>query len=102
MNPYITEFERAQIHSSFRYRRKEKAPKPPPKYKNDGGKWGYKDYRRIKANKKSCCELCGYPHGLENHHKDRNTRNSAPENLMTLCKTCHHFIHNRIRELSAT
>ena len=99
MSRYITDEQRAEIHASFRYRRAKHKPKPPPIYKKDGGKWGYKDYKTIKKNKKSSCELCGYTLGLECHHKDRDTRNSSPENLITLCKTCHMFIHKRIRQV---
>jgi hypothetical protein len=40
------------------------------------------------------CELCGAPATLV-HHKDQNTYNNAPENLMCLCHKCHRHVHPR-------
>ena len=34
------------------------------------------------------------------HHKDGNKRNHHPENLITLCKSCHGTIHGKIGLLS--
>lgn len=60
-----------------------------PRYKNDGGKWGYKDYRQIRKLKKDRCELCGTKKKLTLHHIDKNPRNPNPSNLITVCMKCH-------------
>lgn len=69
-------------------------------YKNDGGKWGYKDYRRYIILRKRTCESCGANGkkiksiNLHIHHIDGNPRNPDPSNLQTLCSRCHRNIHN--------
>ena len=41
------------------------------------------------------CERCGVEISCECHHKDRNIRNNADDNLQALCSRCHHEIHRR-------
>jgi 5-methylcytosine-specific restriction endonuclease McrA len=59
--------------------------------------YGCTEYRYIaKRNKELVCEVCGYckiPEVLQVHHKDRNRKNSAVENLEILCPTCHEEHH---------
>ncbi len=40
-------------------------------------------------NLKSACERCGCGSDLGLHHTDENRSNNAPENLETLCASCH-------------
>jgi 5-methylcytosine-specific restriction endonuclease McrA len=43
------------------------------------------------------CRICGASDGessLHVHHVDRNTRNMAHSNLVTLCLNCHHQVHS--------
>lgn len=68
-----------------------------PRYKKDGGKWGYKDYRKLKSIKKTKCTKCGSKKNLVLHHKDKNTRNSQPSNLTTICQKCHISIYHTQR-----
>ena len=66
-----------------------------PRYKKDGGKQGYKDYRKCRKLIKDCCEICGAKDRLEIHHKDKNKKNSSAENIITLCRKCHlEYGHN--------
>ncbi len=44
---------------------------------------------------KSTCEICGTTKDLEVHHKDKNHNNNNPNNLMTVCSSCHQQIHNQ-------
>jgi endogenous inhibitor of DNA gyrase (YacG/DUF329 family) len=44
-------------------------------------------------NQKIACEICGSQSRLGLHHKDRNRTNNSPENLQTLCPTCHTRLH---------
>lgn len=46
-----------------------------------------------KAHLKSACETCGSKSRLGLHHKDRDRMNNSPENLQTLCPTCHTRLH---------
>ena len=64
-------------------------------YKKDGGKWGYKDYRKIQTKQKERCDVCGVTKNLIIHHKDKNKRNSNWDNLMTVCKSCHKTLHKK-------
>ena len=46
-------------------------------------------HRRAQQFLGSKCETCETTMDLLVHHKDRNNTNNAPENLMTLCRSCH-------------
>lgn len=43
------------------------------------------------------CEMCGYTPffrvALDVHHRDGDKNNNEPENLMTLCASCHRELH---------
>jgi DNA-directed RNA polymerase subunit RPC12/RpoP len=43
------------------------------------------------------CEMCGhhpfFQGSLDVHHRDGDRSNNDPENLMTLCATCHRELH---------
>ncbi len=41
------------------------------------------------------CEKCGQP-ATDRHHKDGNTFNNEPANLMALCRRCHMLIDGRL------
>lgn len=51
----------------------------------------------IKRSSKLACERCGdaRPEVLEVHHRDRNRKNNADENLETVCASCHSLEHRR-------
>ena len=53
-------------------------------------KTGSGGYRRWT---KSVCEKCGSQNFLCAHHKDRDRSNNVPENIETLCKSCHQKEH---------
>lgn len=43
------------------------------------------------------CATCGTAETLQVHHLDKNPANNKPENLMTLCRSCHtkwHWTHD--------
>jgi hypothetical protein len=46
------------------------------------------------------CKTCGKNHSIVCHHIDKNKQNNNPDNLITLCRSCHSKIHeyqNRLR-----
>ena len=43
---------------------------------------------------KDSCEICGSTCGLEVHHKNKDRENNEPNNLLTVCESCHQRIHN--------
>ena len=46
-----------------------------------------------------CCESCGSTEQRQRHHLDQNPRNNSPENLQTLCASCHakwHWAHGKL------
>lgn len=55
---------------------------------------------RVRHLKKDNCEMCGTKDRLTHHHKDRNWANDSPDNLMTLCNSCHTSLHHAAGEIS--
>jgi len=49
----------------------------------------------VRDQMKVACERCGATHPLELHHLDQDPLNCQPENLMTLCISCHNAWHVR-------
>jgi len=49
---------------------------------------------RARKHLKTACEACGQETSLHAHHLDQDIANNAPENIQTLCKTCHDFWHS--------
>jgi hypothetical protein len=41
----------------------------------------------------AACELCGSKLRLGLHHRDNDRTNNSPENLQTLCPSCHTSLH---------
>lgn len=50
-------------------------------------------YKRAGVVKKTSCEHCGVSTNLDIHHIDENPTNNAPENIKTLCDSCHTKLH---------
>lgn len=48
---------------------------------------------RFRDHMKNVCERCGSRKFLCGHHKDRDRSNNEPENIETLCKSCHQKEH---------
>lgn len=69
------------------------------KYHYDSSKKGQKimkeDTCKYHKHIKSQCELCSTESNLEVHHKDVNRENNHPDNLITLCKSCHGRVHSK-------
>lgn len=53
------------------------------------------DTSRYQKYIKSSCEICGATKDLEVYHKDKNHSNNNPNNLMTVCSSCHQKVHNQ-------
>src|SRR6266705_2731436 len=53
-------------------------------------------HSRRKANKslKPACEECWSTGKRHQHHRDENPHNNDPQNLKTLCVTCHRLAHS--------
>jgi len=49
---------------------------------------------RVRHLRKSHCERCGTSDSLSTHHINRNWRDNRPENLQTLCASCHTSLHH--------
>lgn len=45
--------------------------------------------RSIKERDHYTCQVCGEQEDLMIHHIDYNKKNSDPDNLVTLCRSCH-------------
>lgn len=48
--------------------------------------------RMMKISADPLCQRCGAAASLV-HHKDRNTRNSMEDNLLSMCAPCHDIEH---------
>lgn len=65
---------------------------------NTRGNWGDSStakHREASKMAKPSCEKCGKLHRwLHVHHLDGDYRNNSPENLQTLCPSCHKLAHS--------
>lgn len=50
-----------------------------------------KEYQKYN---KGYCEICGSTFQVEIHHIDKNHSNNYPENLISVCKSCHGGLHH--------
>jgi len=41
------------------------------------------------------CEICGYTHVLDIHHKDEDKLNNNLSNIIMLCPNCHMLVHRK-------
>lgn len=48
---------------------------------------------RARKHLQSHCESCGETRQLNAHHVDQDITNNEPENIQTLCRWCHDFLH---------
>lgn len=53
------------------------------------------DTKQYRKHKKDRCEVCGTTSELQVHHIDFDRENNSPDNLITLCQTCHMRVHNQ-------
>lgn len=60
---------------------------------NKGG-WRW----RARLQRKTSCELCESQKNLQVHHKNKILSDNAPENLQTLCASCHNTLHWKERK----
>jgi len=54
---------------------------------------------RARKHLKNSCEACGERRRRIAHHVDQDKANNQPENIQTLCKWCHDFLHSTARRL---
>ena len=58
--------------------------------------------RRTSRYRGSNCENCGTSTPLHGHHIDGNLDNDSPQNIQTLCASCHATHHHRARRAGLT
>ena len=56
---------------------------------------------RARKHLKRSCEACGERRQLQAHHVDQNNANNEPQNIQTLCKWCHNFLHATAKRIGA-
>ncbi len=61
--------------------------------KDDPNRVRWVFHRLAREHLKDTCAICGCSDNLQVHHLDRNIRNNSPENLQTLCQSCHMKLH---------
>jgi hypothetical protein len=59
-------------------------------------------HQRARKLRGTFCEFCGAMTRLQAHHKDWNVQNNSPENIQTLCISCHASYHHRVRRAGVT
>ncbi len=50
--------------------------------------------KRAYPMRKDRCESCGVAERLSIHHDNRNWRDNSPDNIKTLCTSCHTSLHH--------
>jgi len=73
------------------------------KYRNDGYCDAWADNEFKKDMRKDYCENvdCKYDSKTMNlHHIDLNNKDCRPINLMTLCASCHMFLHRKLKKIN--
>lgn len=58
--------------------------------------------KRARSLRGSACESCGRTDKLSTHHENRNWRDNSPENLRTLCASCHTSLHHARGDIKPT
>ena len=58
--------------------------------------------RRVSTYRGKTCESCGATTLLHAHHIDGNLDNDSPDNIQTLCASCHATHHHRVRRAGLT
>lgn len=58
--------------------------------------------RRVTRSRGTTCESCGATTNLHAHHCDGNLDNDSPENIQTLCGSCHATHHHHARRVGLT
>ena len=58
--------------------------------------------KRVEKYRGTSCESCGVTTNLHAHHIDANHLNDSPENIQTLCGSCHSTHHHRVRRAGLT
>lgn len=53
------------------------------------------DTTNYQKHNTNVCEICGSTDDVEVHHIDKNHNNNNPENLISLCSSCHTRVHNQ-------
>jgi hypothetical protein len=62
---------------------------------NRSAGWG----RALRRKELGICERCQTKPAIDRHHKDDNTLNNSPENIMALCRRCHMIVDGRLAKL---
>lgn len=57
---------------------------------------------RARQHLKTFCEICKTTENLHAHHCDQNRLNNTPENIQTLCSSCHISWHHKAKRLGVT
>ena len=60
-----------------------------------GPEWTPELRERIVRRDAGCCQICCGQSKLQVHHVDHDRRRSTPENLLTVCASCHLAYHGR-------
>lgn len=68
--------------------------------RKDVGRQGW--LSRARKLRGPACDGCQRATRLQVHHADGNMTNLKPENLQTLCITCHKFLHDTAKRLGLT
>ena len=56
--------------------------------------------KRLARSRSGSCAACGSTENLSTHHVNRNWRDNRPQNLQTLCSSCHTSLHHRSGDIS--
>jgi 5-methylcytosine-specific restriction endonuclease McrA len=78
--------------------RESKLGERNPRWKGDDATEKSGRQRAVRKYDIAQCEHCGAK-ATDRHHKDRNTKNNAPDNIQRLCRSCHMIVDGRMEKL---
>lgn len=85
-----------RLEDASRFKSRKYCSKRCASFRENPKYWNSEIRERARALRKKSCEGCGSKNKLHAHHENGNLYDNTPENIRTLCGTCHRKHHWRL------